>query len=83
MIEKLHLHRRITLAALIVGIGSLGILFGNIVTDLTPLLHVKALAPIVPKIEVAVEEFGTLAAICTAIAALGHSLTDYFQGNDK
>lgn len=83
MIQKLHLHRHITLAALIAGIASLGILFGSIVSDLTPLLQIKLLAPIVPKIEMAIEEFGGFAAICTAVAALGHSVTDYFHGNDK
>lgn len=83
MIQKLHLHKHITLAALIVGIGALGILFSSIVSDLTPLLHVKGLASVAPKIESAVELCGTIAAVCTAIAALGHSITDYFNGNDK
>ncbi len=83
MIQKLHLHRHFTLAALIVGIGSLGILFGSIVSDLTPLLQVKGLASVAPKIESAVELFGMISAICTAVAAMGHSLTDYFTSNAK
>lgn len=83
MIQKLHLHRHITLAALIVGVGSLGVLFSSIVGDLTPLLHVKGLASVAPHIEDSIVLFGTISAVCTAIAAMGHSLTDYFNGNDQ
>lgn len=80
---RLLLHPKITMAALVAGLASLGALFASVVTALAPLTSIAQLHAVQPRLLALVTTFGTISAVCLALAAVGRSISVFIDNNGK
>lgn len=81
--KKFLLHPKVTLAALITGLASLGGLCTSVAVALSPLESTSGLDAIKPKLTALVVGLGAAAAVCLALAAVGRSVSQFIDNNGQ